>query len=61
MPLVCYLKMIAYPLTQVRVDKAAFVATLRAIAHVANAVGRMAAALSCSGRWLAERLEAEHD
>ena len=45
-PLACYLKMIAYPFTQVRVDKVAFLATLRAIAQVTNAVGRMAAALS---------------
>jgi hypothetical protein len=53
--------MIAYPFTQVRVGKAAFLAVLLGVAQAANAVGWMAAAVTGSGRWIAENLEAEHD
>jgi GT2 family glycosyltransferase len=60
-PAAFYLKLIAYPFTQCRPGKAAVLATLLAIAQAANAVGWMAAALRCYGRWLANRLEAEHD
>jgi hypothetical protein len=48
------------PFTQARLGKAAFLATLVAIAQAA-AVGEIDIALRCSSRWLEERLETEHD